>query len=77
MAKMAELHAELTELPDSEKSYMEGFFRGRAEGLAIGQEEGEFTERERIIKLLETNLPLVFTETVAQVTVALIKVEDK
>jgi hypothetical protein len=51
MSRMAELHAELTELPDTEKSYMEGFFRGRAEGLAIGQEEGEFTERERIINL--------------------------
>ena len=50
---MAELHAELTELPDSEKSYMEGFFRGRAEGLAIGQEEGAVMERARLIELFE------------------------
>ena len=53
MAKMAELHAELTEIPDEAKSYMQGFYRGRAEGLAVGHEEGAITERERIIKLLE------------------------
>ncbi|NBW11502.1 MAG: hypothetical protein EBR82_26075 [Caulobacteraceae bacterium] len=45
MAKMASLHAELTELPDEAKGYMQGFYRGREEGV-------EF-ERERIIKLLE------------------------
>lgn len=64
MAKMAELHAALTELPDSVKEemerqenpaksdFMQGFYRGRAEGIAIGQEEGAFVEQERIIKLL-------------------------
>ena len=45
MAKMAELHAELTEIPDEAKSYMQGFYRGRDEGID--------RERERIIKLLE------------------------
>lgn len=65
MSKMAQLYAALTELPDqvkeqmelgevSQKSeFMQGFFRGRSEGLLIGQEEGAFSERERIIKLLE------------------------
>lgn len=46
MAKMAELDAALTELPDEAKDYMQGFYRGRDEGVAL--------ERERIIKLLES-----------------------
>jgi hypothetical protein len=62
---MAQLYAALTELPDqvkeqmelgevSQKSeFMQGFFRGRSEGLLIGQEEGAFSEQERIIKLLK------------------------
>ena len=45
MAKMAELDAALTELPDEAKDFMQGFYRGRAEGIE--------QERERIIKFLE------------------------
>lgn len=45
MAKMAELHAALTELPDEALDFMQGFYRGRAEGVIV--------EQERIIKLLE------------------------
>ena len=74
MAKMAELYAALTELPDqvkeqmeltevSQKSeFMQGFFRGRSEGLLIGQEEGAFSERERIIKLLEETMDVYLTD---------------
>jgi hypothetical protein len=49
---MADLDAELHELPDNAKEYMQGFYRGRDEGLAIGQAEGEVMERERIISLI-------------------------
>ena len=52
MGRMADLDAELHELPDEAKDFMQGFYRGRAEGLIIGQEEGAVMERERIIKLL-------------------------
>jgi len=46
MAKMASLHAELTELPDEAKDFMQGFYRGRAEGIEV--------ERERIIQFLKS-----------------------
>jgi hypothetical protein len=49
---MADLDAELHELPDNAKEYMQGFYRGRDEGLLIGQAEGEVMERERIISLI-------------------------
>jgi hypothetical protein len=53
MGRMADLDAELHELPDNAKDFMEGFQRGRAEGLIIGQEEGAVMERERLIRLFE------------------------
>jgi hypothetical protein len=53
MGRMADLDAELHELPDEAKDFMQGFYRGRDEGLAIGQEEGKVMERERIISLIE------------------------
>ena len=53
MGRMADLDAELHELPDEAKDFMQGFYRGRAEGLAMGQEEGAIMERERIISLLQ------------------------
>lgn len=52
MGRMADLDAELHELPDEAKDFMQGFYRGRAEGLLIGQEEGAVVERERIISLI-------------------------
>ena len=52
MGRMADLDAELHELPDNAKEYMQGFYRGRDEGLLIGQAEGEVMERERIISLI-------------------------
>ena len=52
MGRMADLDAELHELPDNAKEYMQGFYRGRDEGLIIGQEEGAVVERERIISLI-------------------------
>lgn len=74
MAKMAELYAALTELPDSVKEemerqenfekndFMQGFHTGRAEGIAIGQEEGAFLEQERIIKLLEKTVDVYLSD---------------
>jgi len=74
MAKMAELYAALTELPDSVKEemerqenpaksdFMQGFYRGRAEGIAIGQEEGALVEQERIIKLLEKTVDVYLSD---------------
>lgn len=56
MGRMADLDAELHELPDDAKNFMEGFYRGRAEGLIMGQEEGAMTERERIISLLNKSV---------------------
>ena len=90
MSKMAQLYAALTELPDqvkeqmelgevSQKSeFMQGFFRGRSEGLLIGQEEGAFSERERIIKLLEAECDCndLYTCT-PHYLIALIKGENK
>jgi len=52
MGRMSDLDAELHELPDEAKDFMEGFMRGRDEGLTIGQAEGEVTERERIISII-------------------------
>jgi hypothetical protein len=86
MSKMAQLYAALTELPDqvkeqmelgevSQKSeFMQGFFRGRSEGLLIGQEEGAFSERERIIKLLERDVLLDYPPI--EDVIALIKGEQ-
>jgi hypothetical protein len=83
---MAQLYAALTELPDqvkeqmelgevSQKSeFMQGFFRGRSEGLLIGQEEGAFSERERIIKLLERDVLLDYPPI--EDVIALIKGEQ-
>ena len=70
MAKMAELHAELTEIPDEAKSYVEGFYRGHEEGVEL--------ERERIINLLENqhNYDQIFVDAVSQI-LALIKGENK
>lgn len=93
MAKMAELYAALTELPDSVKEemerqenpaksdFMQGFYRGRAEGIAIGQEEGAFVEQERIIKLLKEMAKSTFPGDVWHVNpfdyaIALIKGES-
>ena len=53
MGRMADLDAELHEIPDNHKDFQEGFERGRAEGLIIGQEEGAMMERERLINLFE------------------------
>lgn len=55
MGRMADLDAEMHELPDTAKDFMQGFYRGRAEGLIIGQEEGAMMERERLIKLFENS----------------------
>jgi hypothetical protein len=55
MGRMADLDAELHELPDTAKDYMQGFYRGRTEGLIIGQGEGAVMERERIISLIVNN----------------------
>jgi hypothetical protein len=55
MGRMADLDAELHELPDEAKDFMQGFYRGRAEGILIGQEEGAAMERERLIKLFENS----------------------
>ncbi len=86
MSKMAQLYAALTELPGqvkeqmelgevSQKSeFMQGFFRGRSEGLLIGQEEGAFSERERIIKLLERDVLLDYPPI--EDVIALIKGEQ-
>ena len=52
MGRMADLDAELHELPDEAKDFMQGFYRGRSEGLLIGQQEGATMERERIISLI-------------------------
>jgi len=69
MGRMSDLDAELHELPDEIKDFMHGFERGRAEGLAIGQEEGAFAERERIVKLLENqhNFDQIFLDAVSHV----------
>jgi len=53
MGRMADLDAEMHELPDEIKDFMHGFNRGRAEGIAIGQEEGAVIERARLIELFE------------------------
>jgi len=53
MGRMANLDAEMHELPDEAKDFMEGFMRGRAEGLVIGQEEGAVMERARLIERFE------------------------
>jgi len=53
MGRMADLDAEMHELPDEAKDFMQGFMRGRDEGLIIGQEEGAAMERERLIELFE------------------------
>ena len=77
MGRMAEIDAEMHELPDEAKDFMQGFYRGRAEGLIIGQEEGAMMERERIIKLLENqhNFDQIFLDAVDKVIV-LIKGES-
>jgi len=69
MGRMADLDAELHELPDEVKDFMQGFDKGRAEGIAIGQEEGTVVERERIIALLENqhNFDQIFLDTVDKV----------
>jgi len=53
MGRMADLDAEMRELPDNAKDFMQGFDRGRAEGIVIGQEEGAAMERVRLIELFE------------------------
>jgi len=53
MGRMADLDAEMHELPDNAKDFMQGFDRGRAEGIVIGQEEGAAMERVRLIELFE------------------------
>ena len=53
MGRMADLDAEMHELPDEAKDFMQGFYRGRAEGLIMGQEEGAAMERARLIELFE------------------------
>lgn len=45
MAKMASLHAALTDLPDEALNWMQGFYRGK--------EEGSITAIEQIVHLLE------------------------
>ena len=69
MGRMADLDAELHELPDEAKDFMQGFMRGRDEGIIIGQAEGEIMERERIIALLENqhNFDQIFLDAVDNV----------
>lgn len=62
MGRMADLDAELHELPDHAKDFMEGFHRGRAEGLIMGRKEGAMMERERIIKVLEETVNVYLLE---------------
>lgn len=61
MGRMADLDAELHEIPDNAKDFQQGFERGRAEGLIIGQEEGAMMERERVIRLLKSEIKRVTT----------------
>lgn len=69
MGRMADLDAELHELPDEAKDFMQGFMQGRDEGIIIGQAEGEIMERERIIALLENqhNFDQIFLDAVDNV----------
>lgn len=53
MGRMADLDAEMHEIPDNAKNFQEGFEKGRAEGLIIGQEEGAMMERARLTELFE------------------------